>query len=264
MKLDSLNYSDSLNRALRATVPLQTDTYSPVPHNEVLVLLRGMLLDNRFNIVNTRTFTNGNGNKLVGYYDIEDMDFFSAEELGIRMMIGFKNSYDKSMSFGLAAGGSVMVCENGVVSGDLLSFRRKHTGTILEEVRNKMQEAISSIRTNFQSLLLDIDIMKNYTISNKEKAELLGVMYFEHNMFTPNQLSKIKTQMETSEHFRGDTVWDLYNNVTEALKHSHPITHLEDHIELHKFMGEYTGYLPELESAVPVEETVSDETSSGQ
>lgn len=138
-----------------------------------------------------------------------------------------------------------MICSNGCIGGDMVSFRRKHTGTIQEELADKAKEAIKSMKDGFSKLVLEIDIMKDFELTAKQKAEIMGVMYFEEDMVTPNQLSVIRKEMKDSEHFKGDSLWDLYNNVTESFKSSHPLNHIEDHVKLHKFMSNIAGIVPE-------------------
>jgi hypothetical protein len=174
-------------------------------------------------------------------------------EFGLEMMFGGKNSYDKSMAAALVAGASVMICTNGVIGGDMITFKRKHTGTIQEELIAQTTEGIVKMRDGFNNLVLEVDLMKDYGLTPRQKAELLGVMYFEENMVSPNQLSIIKKEMNESEYFRGDSLWDLYNNVTQSLKSSHPLSHIEDHIKLHRFMTSVAGISVETPEPAPIE-----------
>jgi len=232
-----LNDGGAYNRALAAPLPARTETYTPIGHRFFLdTISREIMNDGGLEVTGQRIYSNLNGQKMVGYTTVRHRGMEADPEFGLEMLIGYKNSYDKSMAAALAAGVGVMVCENGCVSGDMLSFTRKHTGTIQEELTTKVKEAVVSMKEGFGNLVLEIDIMKDYQLNAKQKAELMGVMYFEENMVTPNQLSVVKREMVKSEHFTGDTLWDLYNNVTESLKASHPLNHIEDHIKLHEFM----------------------------
>jgi hypothetical protein len=245
--------------AMRATIPARTDTYSPIAHSDFLQTLREKISENHMNVVGAKYYVNMNGQKLVGYYNIEDRGITTDPDFGIQMMMGFKNSYDKSMTAALAAGANVMICSNGMISGDMVRFTRKHTGTIYQELQAKMNEAVTTMRTGFARLTLEIDLMKDFELTQRQKAEILGVMYFEEGIVTPNQLSVIKKEVTDSEHFNGNTVWDLYNNITESLKDSHPIRHIEDHIKLHDFMTGVAGI--NVEDAV--EEELVDEPVNG-
>jgi len=227
--------------AVRATIPARTDTYSPIAHTDFLGGLATKIEENRMRIIERRYYVNNNGNKLVGYYTIEDENLETDPDFGIQMMMGFKNSYDKSMTAALAAGANVMICSNGMISGDMVRFTRKHTGTIYQELQVKFSEAVQTMRTGFARMVLEVDLMKEFELTPRQKAEVLGVMYFEEGLVTPNQLSVVKRELSHSDHFRGNTIWDLYNNVTESLKDSHPIRHIEDHIKVHSFMTGVAG-----------------------
>lgn len=240
-----LNDGAGFSRAMNANVPARTETYSPIPHSFFLnTISREINGDRGLEVTGQRAYSNLNGHKLVGYTTVQHRGMESDPDFGLEMMMGWKNSYDKSMAAALAAGINVMVCGNGVVAGDMLSFTRKHTGNIQEELSIKVKEAINAMKEGFGNLILEIDIMKDYQLTAKQKAELMGVMYFEENMVTPNQLSVIKKEMEQSEYFKGNTLWDLYNNVTESLKFSNPLNHIEDHMKLHEFMCGVAGISP--------------------
>ena len=240
-----LNDGGGYNRAMNAAIPARTESYSPIAHSFFLdTITREINNDGGLEVTGQRIYTNLDGQKLVGYTSIKHRGMESDPEFGLELLLAYKNSYDKSMAAGLAAGVNVMVCGNGCVNGDMLSFRRKHTGNIQDELSLKVKEAIIAMKEGFSNLVLEIDIMRDYNLTAKQKAELMGVMYFEEDMVTPTQLSVIKKELTNSEHFRGNTLWDLYNNVTESFKSSHPFTHIEDHIKLHTFMCGVAGISP--------------------
>lgn len=228
--------------AMNAPVPLRTDSYSPIPHSFFLESIMNQV-NNTSDLETTsrRVYTNNAGTKLVCFIGVKFRGMETDHDFELEMMIGGKNSYDKSMAAAIVAGASVMICSNGVIAGDMITFKRKHTGTIAEELREKTTEGIQLMKDNFNNLVLQVDIMKDYDLTPTQKAEIMGVMYFEEEIVTPNQLSIIKKEMKESEHFRGNSLWDLYNNVTQSLKTSHPFTHIEDHIKLHDFMCRVVG-----------------------
>lgn len=250
-----INDGDGYNRAMTAPVPARTETYSPIAHGYFLDTIRGEIQRaGGLEITRNDIYSSLDGRKLVGFMGVKHAGMETDPEFGLEMMLGYKNSYDKSMAAALVAGLSVTICSNGCIGGDMLTFKRKHTGTIQEELVEKTGEAIAQMRDGFSNLVLEVDVMRDYQLTQRQKAELMGVMYFEENMVSPNQLSIIKREMDNSEHFRGNTLWDLYNNVTESLKSSHPLTHIEDHIKLHRFMCGIAGIeVGETEPETPIE-----------
>lgn len=240
-------FANARDRALNAPIPPATETYSPIPHavmiDEIVNRINGT---ERLEIIGQDIHTDRSGDKLVGFLTVRNRLIYNDET---NMMIGYKNSYDKSMSAGLAVGLKVMMCSNGLISGDMLSFIRKHTGTIREELDVKIDESIVLMEQRYPELLEEVEMFKNFSMTRKQKAELLGVMYFEEELVTPHQLAIVKREFRESENFRDDTLWDTYNNVTEALKTSHPLHHIEDHIRLHDFMRGVAGINREISEA---------------
>ena len=233
-------YEMNLRKALSTPIPAQTESYTPVPHSVFLDLLRTKIIETGNEIDSQKIYTNEFGTKLVGYFNIRNNEA-TANDLGMQMMAGYKNSYDKSMVAGFAAGANVIVCGNGMVRGDLISFKRKHTGSILPELMEMFDTGIRRMTDGFHRLIEDATIMRNYDLTERQKAEILGVLYFEKEIVMPYQISRIKHQFKHSENFKGNSLWDLYNNVTESLKSSYMVNHLDDHIRLHDFILEVAG-----------------------
>jgi hypothetical protein len=240
MRNETAYWESAKTRALRAPLPARTDTYSPVSHAEIIEAIQANARTNNLNIIRDRTYSNTLGTRVTGFFDVEDGSDFGSVH-GLKMMFGYRNSYDKSMSVAFVAGASVWICGNGCISGDLMAFKRKHTGTVATELSEKIQVGVDRMKSDFGKLNMEVDVMKNYSLTPRQKAEILGVLYFERNLVTPTQLSIIKNELTQSEHFKEDNAWTLYNNITESLKKSHPIDIIQDHIKVHGFMKEMTG-----------------------
>jgi len=251
-------YRQSYERAMAALVPARTETYSPVSHTQVLDAVNSNLVTNNLNIIGRRMYLNGFGTKMVGFMDIETE---IGKQHGLKMMLGYRNSYDKSMSVAFVTGATVWICGNGLIGGDVLTFKRKHTGNVLEEMNERIQIGVDRMREDFGRLNLEVNVLKEFSLTPRQKAEVLGVMYFERNLVTPTQLSVIKGELTGSEHFKEDNAWSLYNNVTESLKKSHPVDMINDHIKVHDFMKEITGMKAE---TVQIPAEAEAETENGK
>jgi hypothetical protein len=226
-KLRTNNLSES--QILDVEIPLSTISYAPISHREIIDGIKEQLDIKGFKILTSNYKCNGSGTKVIGYYGIEHTD----SEIGI--MMAFRNSYDKTMSAGIAIGGQVWICENGMISGDI-SLIRRHTGAASKIVNNKIIESIDTFETSFKSIIEDRDRMKSDSITKKTCAELLGRMYIEEKMITSTQLDIIKQELDFSKDFKGGTVWDFYNNCTESLKESNVYNYMKDHINVHNFI----------------------------
>lgn len=226
-------------------VPKPTNTYCPVSHQDIIEAVLEQVDKSNLIVKDEIYNINAGGDKVMGRMLIQSQD----EELG--MMLAFKNSYNKSMSLGFAAGGNVFICSNGMVVGDVRVIH-KHTWGVKREIERAISETKDYMHYKFNDLLEAKNWMKDMERpSLKRTAELMGKMYFEDNIITANQLGVVKRELEEvynpeksaqivtdgkeSGHFYGDSMWDFYNNITESLKGSSSDKYIENHINIHKF-----------------------------
>jgi len=216
------------HQLLAVPVPEATETYSPVPHKLLLNELQEKITKKGMSIIDKQYYIGAYGQQMLGKYTIE------SGNSDLKMQMAFRNSYDKSMAVGFAAGATVFVCRNGMLSGDMLVYR-KHTGNIVEELHDYMIDGINMMQDNFSKLLKDKQILEEIELEEKRQAEILGRLYIEKDIITSTQLNIIKHELTKSENFVGKSAWCLYNNVTESLKTAHVTNAMQDYINLHDF-----------------------------
>lgn len=217
---------------LAAKLPRKTDSYSPVSHKQVIEMTMGTLDKLGLKVVDERYLSACDGRQALGLYQIGG---FGDKEMG--MQIGWNNSYDKKMTLKWAIGGEVFVCGNGSVCGDIGAFKRKHTGSVLTEYGEIVKRYIGDADMHFSKLLRDKEFMKNITCSKRDSAELVGRMFLEEDIITATQLNVIKRELinPTFDYKADGTLWQLYNHCTVALKDAHPLHHMQQHTDVHKF-----------------------------
>jgi hypothetical protein len=144
------------------------------------------------------------------------------------------------MRFKCAMGGYVFICMNGIVSGDMGSYGRKHLGTADTETVKAIIEQISNADIYFDRIVADKDTMKKITITERKQAELLGILYAEYELLTNEQISIVKQQMDKPSYDYNceiNSLWAFYNHVTYALKKSHPRDWMDDQRKFHWFVA---------------------------
>ena len=159
---------------------------------------------------------------------------YKNEEDEIGMSIGFRNSYDKSMSIGVCVGAKVFVCENLMMTGEV-TFMRKHTGNILDELNSLIFNVLYKSDDKFAQLQDDKESMKEIPINNQRAWETMGVLFGKGIINTP-QISIMRKEWKNPSHeeFNDDSLWSLYNAGTEALKTCSPTRMMSSHIKLHR------------------------------
>ena len=105
-------------------------------------------------------------------------------------MIGVRNSHDKTRAAGLIAGVRVIVCSNGMFTGDEVCLSRKHTASYREK-----------------------------ELSDPDAHDLV-VRSMDADAVAPSALPRVLKEYREPWHeeFMPRTAWSLYNSFTEVMK----------------------------------------------
>lgn len=217
-------------------VPERTDTYVPVTNKQIEELVRKAAGAFDYTITGFGYRSNASNNEFVGMYSL------NSPENGLSKMIGFRNSINKKYSVGFVAGALVMICSNGVISGDIITFR-KHTGNVHNDLEVMVKKAFEEITPRFTEVSTDISLMKSRLITVSRALSVLGELFFSERLLNVTQMSVVKETLYTDKNFAipksplvYTSVWNLYNIITNALKHGAPSDYFTTHIQLHNYI----------------------------
>jgi hypothetical protein len=208
--------------------PAETKTYTPISHQSLYEVLAENL-DKAGLQVKRELFTSArSGQQMFGQMVVgsgfDDID----------MSLGFRNSYDKSMQIGMVGGGNVIVCSNGMFKGDIRKMHM-HYGNVKQEIESMAAEVVGTLDKHFKSLRKDSKKLQEVKIDETVIAHVLGELFYQQDFLTTTQLKVIKDELELLKNFGKETMWDLYNHTTEALKKSPVVSYVQDHIQAHDF-----------------------------
>lgn len=238
-------------RIRQAALPSHGGRYKTIPHGYIIDETKKELAAAGFTISNELYKTNLNGEVAQGIYHL---NYGTDSDMGL--MFAWSNSYNKMMRFKCAVGAQVFICMNGVVSGDLGNYARKHTGTALADATQTIQYQISKAKEYYDNLVADKETFKQITLTKKEQASIIGQLYADQEILTLSQVGIVKRELDTPTYTYNapvDSAWTLYNHVTLALKDSHPMRYLSDHQKIHTF---FLNNLTSVQAPVVVDEPV--------
>ena len=220
----------TMDQLANIPLPKETKSYKPVGHAELAKMLAKMATNllPEFELVNTQFGLARDGAKMFGVHTFKNGD----SALGLS--IGFRNSYDRSLSVGIAVGASVFVCDNLMLTGDL-TVLRKHTANVHADIDSLALSAIYKSRSAFNQIKADAEAMKQVAMSDDEAYRMLGLIY-GRGIINPRQIPVVKNEWLKPSHdaFEDRNLWSFYNAVTESLKTSPPQSILERHLAIHK------------------------------
>lgn len=206
-------------------VPEATDSYVPVSHyslsDKISTISKDILRD--YTLIGENYAVARQGQQLFALLKFKSDN----DEMGLS--VAFRNSYDKSMSVGIAIGASVFICDNLALRGDI-AIMKKHTLNVWDTLENITIQTLYKAQRKFEEVIVDSRKMKDRPMSNDEAFRLMGYLY-GHNLVSPRQLTVLKDEWikPSHEQFRDRNMWSLFNATTEALKSCPPTIIMEKH-----------------------------------
>lgn len=225
-------------------IPLPTHgkSYTIISHEHVINEAKLHLKNEALEITKEVYKSTIDGQVVQGIYHLN-----TASDPEIGMMFAWSNSYNKLMRFKCAIGARVFVCSNGMISGDIANYNRKHIGgTAVADVTLSIKSQIDNASKYYAQLVDDKEYLKTVTLSSKDQASVLGRLFAEKNLLTLTQVGQVKREMDKPSYSYNcdpNSAWSLYNHVTLSLHDSHPLTYLSDHQKVHDFFIDEFGKL---------------------
>jgi len=225
-------YTTTKDVLANVDLPMQTRTYKPVSHTQLIDLTLESIHQSGFTLDSEKYSMARDGNVANGNFAIRNI-----ADSEMQLQIGWQNSYDKSLTLKFAMGTHIFICQNGCVSGDMGSFKKKHVGEIQTFTPQAISEYIKTAGDVFMQMQHEREAMKQIELSKRITADLIGRMYIEQDFIESTQLNIIKRELNkpTHNYSADNSLWELYQFTTFAMKEIHPSLWMGNHIDAHRF-----------------------------
>lgn len=233
-------YKSTLQQIVATKVPAQTNRYKPVSHSQLIDLTLGGIESSGFKLDKQIYTQAGDGQVANGRYTISNI-----ADSEMQIQIGWQNSYNKQVSLKFAIGIHVFICANGMVNGDMGTFKRKHVGDIQEFTPQSITEYIKSAGESFREMQIQREMMKQVELNKRQQGELIGRMVVEEGFISSSEMNIIRKELQHPTHNYGaeNSLWELYQHTTFSMKETHPVNWMSDHISAHSFFVNAQGEL---------------------
>src|SRR3990167_4841085 len=221
----------TLEEAANVPLPEKTDSYTPLSHYDMITTVKTLTEKLVGETGSPSLALHKKGRQLFGIIPVA-----GDEAGGWQFTVGFRNSYDKSMAAGICFGSRVFVCDNLAFAGEVVILR-KHTTHIIKDLQselcNKLMEASGAreaLKSTYTRLLAT-------PVTREAMAETIGVAAL-NKVLMPTQVSEAIRQINSSEHFKDETAFALYNHGTYALKGNHLHNMLQKSVAWHNLISQ--------------------------
>lgn len=231
-------YTTTKDLLLKAELPIETKTYKPVTHAQLMDLTLESIYQSGFTLDKEIYSASPDGQVANGNFTIHNV-----ADKEMQLQIGWQNSYNKTLSLKFAIGARIFICQNGCVHGDMGSFKKKHQGSVQEFTPNAITEYIKQAGDTFQQMQIERNRMKQVEMTKRTKAELVGRLMLEEQLISSMQVNQIAAELThpTYDYGAPDSLWELYQFTTQTMRETHPRNWISDHMKAHKFFVSESG-----------------------
>lgn len=196
---------------LRAVpAPAGTDTHVPVPHHEIVELLRYTLGFYGHEIVEEQHAIMPDGSRYFGLMTLRS----SYGNYGD--VVGLRNSHDKRFPIGIALGSRVFVCDNLALVGEHI-IKRKHTIKAKRELPGLVTEIVAPLQA--QRVAQNQKLLAYQTSPlTDEAADHAILSMYRQDIIGVQAIGRVLKAYDDPPHDWGKrTAWRLFNAATFAL-----------------------------------------------
>ena len=196
-------------------IPKQTDSYVPVPHNQLVSMIRGNLEQANLKVVQESHILWRNGQRYFGLMQVNHPDLHSADSA---MVVGVRNSYDKSLPAMITSGNQVFVCDNLAFNGEIV-LGRKHTKNIFEDLAGLIGSAMDVLFKNWKTHFARINAYKDFDLGDLQAHDLIAKSFLL-GAISKTQVADVIEQWHRPNHseFRDRNLYGLHSAFTETWK----------------------------------------------
>src|SRR5579872_6896955 len=122
--------------------PERTDSWVPIPHNTLIRQVTDTLASNGMSVVTEAHALARDGQRYFGLFQVANANIALRNNDGdYGIVVGIRNSHDKSYPAGLVLGSQVFVCDNLSFSGEV-KLSHKHTSRIVQNLPGLVNKAV--------------------------------------------------------------------------------------------------------------------------
>jgi len=201
----------------QAPTPARTRTWVPIPHHTLLEQVEATLAGDGLKVVNQAHALWGDGARYFGLMQVANGQ---PRKQDYSLVVGVRNSHDKSFPAALVLGSSVFSCDNLAFSGEV-KISRRHTRFIERDLPAVVQRAVGQLTDCRIQQDHRIDVYKHKRLTDSRAHDLM-VRSIDARVLPVTQLNGVLGEWRKPSHQEfvegGKTAWRLFNAFTETLK----------------------------------------------
>jgi Domain of unknown function (DUF932) len=200
----------------RAATPAGSPTWQPVPHRRLLEQVEATLIASGLRVVSQAHALWPDGQRYFGLLEVQN----GAVQEDYALVVGLRNSHDKTFPAAIALGNSVFCCDNLSFAGEV-TIARRHTRFIERDLPRVVHTAVARLSDVRGQQDQRIGAYKQ-TLLDDRTAHDLVVRAVDAGVLPVTQLPAVLHEWRTPRFAEfaenGPTAWRLFNAFSEIWK----------------------------------------------
>lgn len=208
-------HAASREQVAAVPTPSRTDSWVPIGHHRLLAGVQTALERAGLRVVGEAHGLTRGGERYFGLLQVANGR--APEDFGL--VVGLRNSHDKSFPAGLVVGASVFVCDNLSFSGEV-RLARKHTAHVMRDLPQLIDSAVGRLGDLRRTQDARFAAYKRHELGEPRAHDLI-VRALDARVLPLAKVPLVLREWREPRHpeFReGRTAWRLFNAFTEVLK----------------------------------------------
>lgn len=216
LSLHGGSYRCDLDRVAQVSTPAPVKRWCPIPHIAVHNAVEKAIAASGLRIVTQIHALAANDQRYFGMYQVVN----GKENNEMGLVLGTRNSHDKSFVAGIAAGEGVFACDNLAFWAEVV-LGRMHTTNIGRDLPGMCNKAVGMLAERWTSLEERVAAYKQHEMSDAQAHDFVirgldaGALV---NAQIPHVLKEWRTPSIPEFSAAGRTAWRLFNAFTEVYK----------------------------------------------
>lgn len=195
--------------------PDALDSWMPIPHDALIERVTDALPDYGLQVVDTAHALTRDGQR---YFGLMQVQRINNEVSDYGLVLGLRNSHDKSFAAGIVAGAGVFVCDNLSFKGEV-KLARKHTTHIMRDMPALTRTGLGRIMQQWTQLDQRVGAYKEHKMDDLNARALLVSAVEVEALPRADMLDVLhEWRNPTHKDFEPRNAWSFFNAFTHVLK----------------------------------------------
>jgi len=217
-------------------VPESTPSWTPIPWKFLVDTVLSRVESAGWTVNDVNLLTSGKDKEtglpqeLFGTIGLDNCDGEIAPQLALR------TSYNMHYKAAVCAGARVLVCSNGIFSGEFEVAFRKQTTFALRDITGRIDVGVSRVQEAYDATRKRRDFLRTVPLSVDDGFGLIGVAV-GNEVITPTMANVAYRDWRDPRHeeFSKRDAWSLYNCFTQGVKKTRAGNLLTAHTDVDEF-----------------------------